>query len=222
VHAFLQKEGIKESAGATETAGAKRRFFLRPAALTACILFCVLLFGVSFDAVGFNVWDLLFSWNNDTMKMNLNVNAKFGNDAVDYLDKSRSDTFFQKLEELKITPLLPTWMPDGFELEDMESKIETEYLRRALGVYASGGREFKISVIKNTNTNSGGVWSLEKDEREPDIFEEGGIKFYIMDNLERSRAFWLDPPYTISISGNLTREELRRMIDSMFERSTSK
>lgn len=222
VHASLQKERSKEDAKENGFAKAKKRFFLRPASLVACVLFCVLLFNFSNDAEGFNVWHLLFSWNDETMKMELDMQAKLIGNNVDYLNHTQTDVFFQKLEELEIAPLLPTWMPEGFAMERVESKIETEYYRWAVGAYSYGDRDLLISVVKNTSKNPGGIMSLEKDERKPDIFERGGIKFYIMDNLSRTRAYWYDPPYMIDISGHVTREELRQMIDSMFERSTLK
>jgi hypothetical protein len=221
VHAFLQKEGSREQAKENESAGAKRRFFLRPAALVACVLFCVVLFNVSNDAVGFNVWKLLFSWNDETMKMRFEVQAKLTNN-VDYLNHTQTDAFFQKLKELDITPLLPTWMPEGFVLDRVDSKVENDHNRWAEGSYSNGDRDLSIFIVVNVSKNPGGTMSFEKDEREPDIFEQGGTKFYIMDNLGRSRAFWYDPPYQVEITGHVTREELRQMIDSIFERSTSK
>ncbi len=221
VHAFLQKERSKEDAKEKESAKAKKRLFLRPASLVACVLFCVLLLNVSNDAVGFNVWRLLFSWNDETMKMELDMQANLKNN-VDYLYQTQTDAFFQKLEELEITPLLPTWIPDGFILKRVEGNIENEYHRWALGTYSCGDGDLVISVIMRISNNPGGVSSLEKDKREPDIFEQGGMKFYIMDNLSRSRVFWSDPPYIIDISGYMTRDELKKMIDSIFERRISR
>jgi hypothetical protein len=141
---------------------------------------------------------------------------------VDYLNHLQTDAFFQKLEELEITPLLPSWMPEGFVLDRVDSKVENDHNRWAMGIYSCGDRDLLIFVSRNTSKNPGSILSLEKDEREPDIFEQGGIKFYVMDNLSRVHAFWYDPPYQVDITGHVTREELKQMIDSMFERSTSK
>ncbi len=218
VHAFLQKEGSREGAKANGSAGAKRRFFLRPAMLVACVLFCVLLFNVSYDAVGFNVWRLLFSWDDETMKIRYDVQAKLMGNNVNYLNQTQTDAFFQKLEELEITPLLPSWMPEGFVFDRVDSKVVNENNRWAVGSYSCGDRDLLITIMKNTSKTPGGILSLEKDEREPDIIEQGGIKFYIMDNLNRAHAFWYDPPYKVEITGHVTRKELRQMIDSIFER----
>lgn len=126
------------------------------------------------------------------------------------------DAFFQKLEELEITHLMPSWMPDGFALERVESKIERSHDRWAVGMYTCGDRQLRISVDKKLSFD--GNLRIEKDERKPEIYERGGIKFFIMDNLQRAVVYWFDLPYRISITGHVTRDELKQMINSMFER----
>jgi hypothetical protein len=128
------------------------------------------------------------------------------------------DAFFRKLEEMEITPLLPSWMPDGFALKRVDSKIETEYYRWAMGSYTCGDRELMINIIKDTSISPGGSLNIEKDERKPDIIEREGMKFYIVDNLGFTSVFWVDLPYTINIGGPVTRDELKQMINSMFDR----
>lgn len=204
---------------ASGLSGKKKRFRIRPISFAACSLLPVLVLGFVFQASGLNMWRLFVSWENEIMEMREEKNGwKMRQEYESEIEPAFDDAFFQKMEEMDMNPLLPSWMPEGFILEDVESKIETEYSRYALGAYTCGERQFHISVVKNISENSGGVWSLEKDENKPDIYEQGGIKFYIMDNLSRSRAFWFDPPYTINISGNVTRDELKQMINSMFKR----
>jgi len=201
------------------SAGEKKRFRLRPVIIAAFILLLVLLFGVVLHAVGINVWRLIVTWDDETMEMRMDTQGRIiRRGYVNDFDTACDDAFFQKLEELEITPLLPSRLPDGFVLELVESKIETEYCRWALGTYTLGERLFHISVEKNVVRGSGGITFIEKDEREPDIYERGGVNFYVIDNLKRSGAFWFDPPYFLNISGHLSRDEIKQMIDSMFER----
>jgi hypothetical protein len=109
-------------------------------------------------------------------------------------------------------------MPEGFVLERVESKIENEDLRWAAATYLCGDRNLQIFVFMNTYKNTAGILSLEKDEREPDIFDLGGVRFYVMDNLNNASAFWYDPPYNVQITGRVTRDEIKQMIDSIFIR----
>ncbi len=164
------------------------------------------------------MWRLFVSWDDETMKMRIDAQGMItGRGYKNDLEPASDDAFFQKLEEMDMIPLLPSRLPDNFVLERVESKIETEYNRWATGIYTRDDRQFLISVVKNVSENSGAIWSLQKDERKPEIYERGGINFYIMDNLGRSVAHWFDPPYVLNIGGHLSRDELKHMIDSMFE-----
>ncbi len=210
---------MEAETNAPGSSGMKQYFRSRPAAFAACVLFLVILFGVAFNAAGWNMWRLIFSWDDETLEVRANIQGKItGRGYQNDLDPARDDAFFKKLDELDMTPLLPSRLPDGFALENMESKIETDYLRWVMGAYTCGERRLQISVDKNTAENAAGVWSVEKDEHKPEIYERGGIKFYMIDNLSRSGAHWVDPPYVLHLFGNVSRDELRQMIDSMFER----
>ncbi len=212
-------ECMAAETNASGLSGVKKRFRLRPAAIAACALLLVLLFGVAFHAVGMNMWRLFVSWDDDTMKMRIDAQGKItGRGYKNDLEPALDDAFFQKLEEMDMIPLLPSRLPDGLMLERVESKIETEYMRWATGIYTRDDGQFLISVVKRITERSGGNWSLQKDDRKLDMYERGGINFYIMDNLSMSRVFWIEPPYIIDIAGHVSREELRQMVDSMFER----
>jgi hypothetical protein len=213
-------ESIAAQADVSGLPCVKKQLCFHTITFTVCALLLFLVSGFVFQASGLNMWHLFVTWDNETMEMRLDKNGwKMRQEFENDMEQAFDDAFFQKLKEFEMYPLLPSWMPEGFILSRVESKIETEYYRWALGTYTCGDKQFYISVIKNISENSGGVWSLEKDEREPDIYEQGGIKFYIMDNLSRSHAFWFDLPYTISIAGHVTRDELKQMINSMFERN---
>ncbi len=197
----------------------EKRLRLHPIRFSVCTLLTILVLGLVFHAMGYGVQRLFVSWDDETMKISFNAQGNITLHGYESdLEPAIDDAFFQKLEELEMMPLMPSWLPDGFTLKRVESKIVTEYMRCAAGVYSCGDRDLLIFVTKTTIMNSGGILSLEKDEREPDIFEQGGIKFYVMDNLSRGHAYWYDPPYEVEITGHVTREEIRQMINSMFER----
>ncbi len=196
----------------------KMRLRFHPVFFAAFTLLFIFLFGFVFHAMGYNVWRFFVSWDDETMKI---VFSKQGNitwhDNEYNLKPSIDDTFFQKLEELEITTLMPSWMPDGFALERVDSKIERSHDRWAVGMYTYGDRQLQIAVIKDISFGCN-MW-IEKDEREPEIYERGGMSFYVMDNLKRAVVQWFDPPYKISMTGHVSRDELKQMIDSMFVRN---
>lgn len=194
-----------------------KRFRFHPAFFAVFTLLFVFLLSFVYSAMGYNAWRFFVSWDDETMKI---VFSKQGNitwrENKYYLKPAIDDAFFQKLEELELTTLMPSWMPDGFTLERADSKIERTHDRWAIGMYTCGDRQLQIGVFKDISFGCN-MW-IEKDEREPEIYERGGITFYIMDNLKRAVVQWFDPPYKINICGHVSREELKQMIDSMFVR----
>lgn len=212
-------EYVVEGGSASGLSGKNKRLHFHPVIFIAFTMLSIFLLGFVFQAMGYNVLRLFVSWDDETMKVRFDAQGNIDWHGYESgLEPAFSDAFFQKLEEIEMKPLMPSWMPEGLALERVNGKIETEYYSWAVGTYSCGDRDLLISVVKNISKNPGTISSLEKDEREPDIFEQGGIKFYIMDNLSRAHAFWYDPPYMVEITGLVTREEIRQMINSMFER----
>ncbi len=213
----LPIEFMAEEAGASGQTIRDKRFRFYPTFFAAFTLLFLFLFGFVFHAMGYGIWRLSVSWDDETMEVRISTQGNITWQAYECnLKPAIDDAFFQKLKELEITPMMPSWMPDGFALERVDSKIERSHDRWAVGIYTCGDRQLLIAVIKDISFGCN-MW-IEKDEREPEIYERGGIRFYIMDNLKRAVVQWFDPPYKISMTGHVSRDELKQMIDSMFVR----
>ncbi len=211
----LPIECMVEGASASGLAVREKRF--HPVFFAALTMLFIFLFGFVFHAMGYNLWSLSVSWDDETMEVRITTQGNITWQGYQYnLKPDFDDAFFQKLEDLEITPLMPSWIPDGFALEQVESKIERSHDRWAVGMYTCGDRQLRIGVCKDHYFGCN-MW-IEKDEREPEIYDRGGIRFFIMDNLKRAVVQWFDPPYEINICGHVSRDELKQMIDSMFVR----
>ena len=221
VRAALDKGDKPAKARARGPEGGRRRFFRRPVLLPVFVLLTVLLVGVSVNAVGFNVWRLIFHWSGDILDMQVSLTGHIRGSAYEGgMGKSHDDALYQKLSQLDMDPLLPSWLPEGFLLEQAEGEIDNKSLRWVRGLYRSSGRLYQVAVERNTANDSSFSFGFEKDDRKPDIYDRGGIRFYLVDNLEKAYAYWVDPPYMISVGGDVSREELMSIIDSIFERGT--
>ena len=55
----------------------------------------------------------------------------------------------------------------------------------------------------------------EKDEGEMEIFEKGGLRFFLYTNLSHVVLDWFERPYMMSISGEISREDMREMMNSI-------
>lgn len=210
-------ECVTEEAGASGLSIRENRLCFHPVFFAAFTLLFLFLFGFMFHAMGYGIWRLSVSWDDETMEVRISTQGNIIWQGNEYnLKPAIDDAFFQKLNELEIALMMPSWMPDGFALERVESKIERSHDRWAAGMYTCGDRQLRIGVFKDHHFGCN-MW-IEKDEREPEIYDRGGIRFLIMDNLERAVVQWFDPPYEINITGHVSRDELKQMIDSKFVR----
>ena len=114
------------------------------------------------------------------------------------------------LAELGITePVYPSKLPEGFVLT--ESHISEEPLM-LVEQYAMGDRVFSVTVasVKMVRTavyqSVGGVYSE---------YGTGSSIHYLFRNEGTITAVWYTKNYATSISGNLTLEEVERIIDSL-------
>ena len=118
------------------------------------------------------------------------------------------------LAELGInTPAAPSWIPEGFTRELLE--IEPLFTDSSAIVYAYYNRDGDSLVI-NILVNSDGGTSWQKDEGAAEIFEAGGVTHYLMENAGRQTAVWVNGPLECALSGDITREELKQIIQSIY------
>ena len=60
-----------------------------------------------------------------------------------------------------------------------------------------------------------GDW--QKDEGDPVPYEAGGVTHLLATNVGRPVGLWASGPAECAISGDITMEELKEMIDSIYE-----
>lgn len=109
------------------------------------------------------------------------------------------------------TSIVPTWIPDGYALQDVRMD-ETPMQRNYLALYADGEHRLKIVVKSYIAADPE---KIEINEELLEVYTVNDTDFYILSNLERLRAVWLDGSYECSITGDVTMEEIKLMIDSI-------
>jgi hypothetical protein len=114
-------------------------------------------------------------------------------------------------------PLVPMWLPDGFEVKSFVVQDETSFSK--LSVLLE--KDENSSVIINIKSNPDGIDIVyEKDDLDVTIYEKEGVTHYIMTNNAREKAVWTSSEYEglISVSESVGRDTLYKIIDSIYER----
>ncbi len=172
------------------------------------ILVCVPLTASAFGWE--DIWNAVANWAKETFSFVSGGDTQITEPNPENIDKYTS--LQQALAETdQEADFVPTWIPDGYELQDItidESPIQKNYL----AVYVAGEKFLKISIKSYIE---GDPEKVEVHEDILEIYEASGTEYYIFINNEQIRAAWIKDSYECYISGDLTIEEIKTMIDSI-------
>lgn len=186
------------------------RRWLRSLSAVAAALAIVVMCSVTANAWGFDIWGTVAKWTQETFS--------FGNGSELHLTEptvegpGEMSALQQELVKQKIqTPLVPAWFPEGYELADVRVD-ETPVQLTIIAIYRNGEQEIKIQIRRYLGADP---QLVEKSGSLVEVYEADGITYYIFSNYGQLRAAWINESYECYISGELTVEEAKRMIDSI-------
>lgn len=133
---------------------------------------------------------------------------------------AEEDPFFDlrlEVEEFTDTPAVPKWAPEGTESNGQLEMIERENRTKIVGGFHTANGEFSIRVMIHDIPPENYTGTYQKDDETEIIYEAGGVVHYIMDNYDNVSVSWLNGRVEGYIQGNLSLEQLKDMIDSIYE-----
>lgn len=192
-----------------------RHFFRRLIQVAAMI--AVLLFSmVTVQAFGFDIFGAIAKWTSSTFH--------FSDDSVQYAtvgdypiaegEQKEYDSLQAALGDFHIVgEVAPTWVPERFELQSVVADIKYHgFLIRE--VYASSdGGSLSLTI---QNYDSAMQSQIEKDVEGTTIYESGGVEHYLVSDKSFEKAVWINGQLECRIIGNVTCQELKEMIDSIY------
>lgn len=112
-------------------------------------------------------------------------------------------------------PLAPKWIPDGYKLS--EATAEEDDMGITFSATYEHEGECLLITIRKVNVDR--VKTFEKDEREVVTYKVHDIEHYIMHNIDKITAVWTNDNYEGMITGSISKPNILKMIDSIYERS---
>ena len=187
-----------------KTKNSAPRWF-RSLTAAAAVLAILVLGSVTAKAFGFNIWEAVVKWTQETFHF-----GEWGNSDS---DSNLSYTSLQEALEKGNVPaeLVPTWVPKGFDLTVV--KVErTPQKNIYMAKYSKGEKMLRITVQDYFDRNP--VY-VEQSEGLIEEYEVSGVTYYLFSNYDNVKAVWIVDSCECYISGNVTIEELKQMIDSI-------
>lgn len=205
-----------------QTEAKQRRILRRPLLVAAIIV--LLIASLTIPVAGYgNLLEMIGSWTSDQFTFILTGYKKdSGSDETDVDKEGSSDSQIgaelrQVLQEYGITEsVVPSWLPDGFELadeisvEDYPDFNETEFY----AFYSDGENSCTISVTRTSQQVQGSTY--EKSSGSPDVYTSGDVDYYIFQNSDSILAAWYVDNLECSINTTMSESDLKGVIDSIY------
>lgn len=121
------------------------------------------------------------------------------------------------IEKKADTPAVPMWAPDGTIANGLPSKNDRTDRFVVRAAYTVGTREFTIRITIHDTPPELYTGTYQKDATVEEDYYAGSICHYIVGNNETVSAMWVNGCVEGYIQGELTVEELQKMIDSIYE-----
>jgi hypothetical protein len=207
-NAFKHNNSLGIARGATK----KLRRVIAVAAVLA------VLFGtVTAHALGYNVFQSIAQWTDEIFTFrNIQNDGEQRSISVDVPADGEYTSIIEALEALGVTEsVVPKWYPDGF-IQTEFSVVQMSDRTRIYAFYENDEQSFSISITAHAMSPDSYTGFYEKDSEPVLEYESGGTTHFIMSNNSRNAAVWISGNLECSIQGDIAKDDLLKMIDSIY------
>lgn len=185
------------------------RSFFKVGLVAAVVIVLFIGTGIVASAMGFDFWGAMSDWTAD----------RFGFLVGDSLyERTEHDDPYSRLrEELRANgvtvEVVPEYMPSGFSL----SSVNTSNSTRGLGIFCTLTHNDEEIILNYLLIEENSNRVFTKDDVAPEVYIACGIEHSIFTNEEKYIAVWMNQNIQCEIQGVEDKEELLKMIDSIYK-----
>lgn len=206
-HYLPEEEEIDTAPDVRERKAHKTIRWPRRLTAAAAAVVIVMFGSMTINVRGCNIWETVVTWAQETFhfgdgkQIGANSNNNYQYESLqEALDATNTDP-----------DIVPTWIPGEYKLSKIniaENPLQKSYV----ALYQNGKLELKIAVRSYLN---GDPEQIEQSNGFIETYEALGITYYIFADNSQMRAAWISGSYECYISGELTIDQLKMMIDSI-------
>ena len=185
----------------------KSRRAVQSCAAAAAVI--VLLCGTAY-AFGWNIFQALADWTAETFQFLTGTEPK----AADY---GIFEYLYLSVAAETDIPAVPQWAPEGTREVEKPRVSERSDKIRIVGKYLIEDREFTVRIMIYDSPPEKYFGTYQKNDAAVEEYESGGIVHYITQNVDNISTMWTNGCIEGHIQGSLSIEELKNMIDSIYE-----
>ena len=188
------------SAVAEPRHGKRSQKLIRTALIAAAVVAVMVIVTVSAAAAGVDIWKWVQVRGEGTVRFV----------AEDALSKDIPAALKQAgVEE----PLFPTWIPEGFVLYEQQIRLNDPI--HIFTTYVHKDRILVLSIVSIGNDSKTGL--IEIEDGDPEEYLAHGTSHNIITNCDQLVAYWFNSGFLVQISGDISRDEMTHIIDSIYD-----
>ena len=188
--------------------------WLRRIAAAVAVLFLLFTGMVTAEATDFDPSGIFVEWTKETFILHYGTPPTMASIPVESLPDPTAtyNSLAEALEAYHMdSSIIPTWIPEGYELAEIGT-FATETWRHIVAFYDSEDKNISISVM-----DYNGALHIEQSGGTCEIYHRNGVDYYLYRNNKFKGATWLIDGYQCVVSGLLSFEEIKQIIDSIGE-----
>ena len=108
-------------------------------------------------------------------------------------------------------PLYPSWLPNDMARTEYVFEEKPFFLHEA---YSGNDRFLSITISPITGSETA---VYQKEGSNPEEFSINNTVFFIFENTNEITAVWYTDGYTVSIVGNISMDETKKVLSSVYE-----
>ncbi|WP_347490431.1 DUF4367 domain-containing protein [Desulfoscipio sp. XC116] len=166
------------------------------------------------SALGYNLVQTVVDWGKETFYLSAQNQPNVQDDDHNIADKKNYGNIEEILQDMAAKPLLPKWVPDGFDFKYAEKFVRLDNTNVVLYYENSAHKTIVFDFEIYTDQASADA-SFEKDDNMVEVYEKNNIPHYIFQNIDRVQAIWTSSNVIYNVSGNVSADEMKKIIDSM-------
>lgn len=196
----------------------QHRHHQRTARLIAAVVAVTLVCMIAAQALGYDVFGIIAHWTEETFHFTPSEQTEPEQVDVDSFDTTAYQSLQEALDAYGITTAVaPNWYPADFEMSGIKI-TSASYEVKFRAIYEAGEKFIAVTVRQYGSAGDASSEAFEKSDSTVLKYESGGVTHYLMSNNGQLKAAWTDQNMVCSISGDLSEDELKKMIDSIYER----
>ena len=206
--------GTVEDISAVPEKRHSNKLFVRALPFAAALM--LLLSSITAQAFGMNVFSVIARWTAEIFRLD-GGSTPYATVSLRPLEVDEESTY-QSLEEAMEAfgiraPLAPKEIPERFELVEVRA-VNREF---SLLIYADYKSEDGELQIRYNEVETQEFNTLEKEDSIIFSFLAGGIEHNLVSDLGRQKATWRNGDFECKITGDLSEQELKTIIDSIYQ-----